>query len=175
MSISAKFYPQFTQTHGFPEALGPKEVCAALIERHDILVLNLWQNPFLLSPNTRAVRPKIAFVSLLEELLPLASRTLPECSQVVRHVQQRAAPLAIVNDPVQRICRSAFRLNTLKPCSIAHRAKLIMPRASAFSMTVLRVAQVSTPAAPRCPRTLFKEFIFQSREHSTASLAAPGR
>jgi hypothetical protein len=85
-------------------------------------VIYLRQNPFFFAPDARAIRPLIAFVAFLEKLFPGFGVPLSESGGIVLNFQQRIAFLALVNDGVERILRSALRVNALEPRSIGHRS-----------------------------------------------------
>ena len=122
MGVAAELNPELVHTDHFSEALRPKQIGAAFVDGNDILVINLRQNPFFLAPDARAVRPLIAFVALLEKLLPGSGITLGQSGGIVLDFEERIAFRTLVNDGVQRILRSALRVDALEPRSIGHRS-----------------------------------------------------
>src|SRR5262249_23773540 len=68
-----------------------------------------------------AVRPFVAFVTLLEKRFPLSAAVRRrQRLRVVLDLQQRIAAFALVHDGVERIFFSALRVDTLKPGSVWH-------------------------------------------------------
>jgi len=70
VGVAAQFDPQIVHTHDLPETLGPEKVGAAFIERDDVVVFDLGQDPLLLAPDAGAVGPLVALVAVLEKLHP---------------------------------------------------------------------------------------------------------
>ena len=116
--VAAQLEPQIIHPDHLAETLRPEQVRPPFVQRHDVVVADLRQDPFLLAPDTGAVRPLVALVAVLEELHPRRGAALGQRRRVVLHLQQRMALLALVHDGVQRIGGSALRVDALKPGSI---------------------------------------------------------
>src|SRR5689334_17948191 len=102
MGVAAEFDPKLFQAKEFAEPLGPEKVGAAFVERDDVVVVNVRQDPFPFAPNTRGVRPLVAFVAPFEKKLPASGGPAFQSFEVVLHLQQGVAPLAMINDGVER-------------------------------------------------------------------------
>ena len=70
VGVAAELDPEVVHADHLAEALGPEEVRAALVERDDVVVVDLRQDPFLLAPDAGAVGPLGGLVAVLEELHP---------------------------------------------------------------------------------------------------------
>jgi hypothetical protein len=88
VGIAAKLQPEIVHSHDLAEPLGPEQVRAALIERDDVLVGDLRQDPLFLAPDARAVGPLGGLVAVLEELHPRFGTAVGQGLHVVPHFQQ---------------------------------------------------------------------------------------
>ena len=59
-------------------------------------------------------------LSAFEEFFPRPGVPPGQCVHVVLHFEQRAARLAAVDDPVQRVCGFALRVDALEPGVVRH-------------------------------------------------------
>jgi len=66
MCIAAEFDPEILNSNDFAKALGPEQVRSTLVERDDVLVGNLGQNPLLLAPHARPVGPLRGAVAIVK-------------------------------------------------------------------------------------------------------------
>ena len=88
------------------------------------MVVNLGKNPFLLAPDSGANGPFVALVTLFKEAFPGCGVALAQGLQIVLDLEQGAAFFAMINDRVERIGRSALRIDALEPGSIWHQGSL---------------------------------------------------
>ena len=72
--VAALLDPEILQAELAAEAIGPEEVGAALVHRHDHLVAHRRGDPLLLAPHRRAVGPGGALVAIVEEAHPGGGR-----------------------------------------------------------------------------------------------------
>jgi len=87
VGITTKFNPQILDADHLSETLRPEKIGPAFIKRDDVFVSNLRKEPFLFSPDTRAVRPEIALVTIFEEFHPAFGVALGQRLQIVPHFQ----------------------------------------------------------------------------------------
>ena len=121
VGVAAELEPEVVHADELAEPLGPEEVGSAFVERDDVVVGDLRQDPFLFAPDARAIGPLGGLVTVLEELHPRLGAAVGEGLHVVLYFQQRIAGLAAINDLVERILLIALFIDTLKPGSIWHR------------------------------------------------------
>src|SRR5262249_15990849 len=98
MGVAAEFDPELVDADHFSKAPGPEEVCAALVKRDNVLVVNFGENPLLFAPDAGADRPLVAFIALFEKLFPAGGVALAQGGEVVLDFEQGAAFLAMVDD-----------------------------------------------------------------------------
>ena len=72
--VAALLDPQVLDVQLLAVAVGPEEVRVALVHRHDVLVVDEGDDPFLLAPDTGPVRVHVAVRAVLEELHPRGGR-----------------------------------------------------------------------------------------------------
>ena len=101
--VAALLDPQILKAELAAEALGPEEVGAALVHRHDLLVAHRRGDPLLLAPDGRAVGPRRALVAIVEQLHPGGGRARLERVHVVRDLEQIAARRAAIERLVERV------------------------------------------------------------------------
>mmetsp|Transcript_13167 Transcript_13167/g.44609 ORF Transcript_13167/g.44609 Transcript_13167/m.44609 type:complete len:517 (+) Transcript_13167:425-1975(+) len=96
--------PEVREAQGVAEALRPEEVGVALEHGHDVVVGDVWEDPLLLGPHARAVRPHCGPRPPVEERAPaLRVQRALERRKVVLHVQERVLrAVAAVLDLVER-------------------------------------------------------------------------
>src|SRR5690606_13889362 len=90
VGVPALLDPQVLEPDLAPVAPGPEQVRVTLVHRHDVLVVDVGANPFLLAPDARAVRPLVAVRALLEAPLPGGGRGLAQLVHVVDDLEQPA-------------------------------------------------------------------------------------
>src|SRR5262249_18807755 len=120
---------QLIQAHLLAEPLRPEEIGAALVERDDVAVVDLGEDPLLLPPDARPVGPLRRLVAVVEQLHPAARIAAREHLHLVLHFEERAARLAAVDDGGDRIARAAALLDALEPALVERGARLhLFPR-----------------------------------------------
>jgi hypothetical protein len=113
--IAAEFDPEVLKAKHFTEPLSPEKVGTTLIERDNIIVVNLWQNPFLLTPNAGTIRPFRRLIAVIEQPHPCLGISVSEGIVIMLHFQQRAACLAAIDNRVKWISRLTLLVDALKP------------------------------------------------------------
>ena len=95
--VAAHLHPEIFDADLAAVALGPEDVRAAFVHRHDVLVADLRADPFLLAPDAGAVRPRGPLVAIVEEAHPGDRAAVPQRVDVVRDLQQLAARRAVID------------------------------------------------------------------------------
>ena len=144
MRVAAQLHPQIVEADLLAEPFRPEEVGIAFVERDDVGVVDVGEDPFLLSPDAGPVRPLGGLVALLEELLPFAGVAAPQFLHVVLDFEQRAASLAAVDDRVDRVARPAF--DALEP------GLRRLPLLHRFHLWIDATARTLDPAIPASVR-----------------------
>lgn len=98
MGVSAEFDPEVIQAKHFAEPLSPEQVSTSLVKRHDVVVVNLGQDPFLFTPNARTIWPFSGLTAVIEQPLPYPGIPVGKGMEVMLHFQKRAARLAAIDD-----------------------------------------------------------------------------
>src|SRR5204863_585647 len=79
--------------------IGPEEVRAPFVHRHDIFVPQLRAHPLLLAPDPGAVRPGRALVPVVELLHPRVGAAIAKRIDVVHDLQQAATARTLIDRP----------------------------------------------------------------------------
>ena len=119
--VAALLDPQVLDVELLAVAIRPEEVRAALVGRHDVLVVDEGHHPFLLAPDARAVGVRVPAVALVEELHPRGGRARPQRLHVVLDLEEIAAGGAAVDDLAEAVLPVAA-IDALKPRVVAHGA-----------------------------------------------------
>src|ERR1700690_522351 len=120
MGVTAELYPEVLQTQHPAEPLCPEKVCAAFIQRDDVIVGYLGKDPFLFAPDTGPVWPLCGFVAVLKKLHPCLSIAAGQSLHVMLNFEQRVTGLTAVDYCIERIAFFALLVDALKPGLIFH-------------------------------------------------------
>ena len=103
MADPTVFHPQVVHPEErFAEPLGPEEVRVSFEGRHDVVVVDLGEDPLFLGPDSGAVGPLGFPDARVEEAAPVSSVVGPQGVEVVLDVEQ-AAGFAAVDDVVEGV------------------------------------------------------------------------
>jgi len=69
--IAAELDPEAVEPDQFAEPFCPEEVRGALVQRDDVVVMDVGQNPFLFAPDARPVGPFGGLVAVFEQAFAL--------------------------------------------------------------------------------------------------------
>ncbi len=97
VAVAAELDPQVVEADLLAVAIGPEQVGAALVHRHDAVIGHLRHHPFALAPNAGAVRPRVLAVALVEQPHPRRTTAVAQRFDVVHDLEQTVALRAAVD------------------------------------------------------------------------------